>query len=221
VKAVLDANGFQSIGAARFFINGLDTTTEGVDAVATYRMPEMGIGRWTLTAAYNYSKNRIDRRINDLGPLATIPGIVLFGRVEGIRFTDGQPRDKIVFSADGDIGDFGITARTTRYGKVVSPGAAAPLSDPLSLTAFGPDDIFLKAKWITDLELRYKAVKGLELAIGANNLFDVYPTRSPFGARPASVGGVYPANQEYIPFSIFSPFGFNGRFLYGRVGIEF
>ena len=27
VKAVLDANGFQSIGAARFFINGLDTTT--------------------------------------------------------------------------------------------------------------------------------------------------------------------------------------------------
>ena len=26
VKAVLDANGFQSVGAARFFINGLDTT---------------------------------------------------------------------------------------------------------------------------------------------------------------------------------------------------
>ena len=26
VKALLDANGFQSVGAARFFINGLDTT---------------------------------------------------------------------------------------------------------------------------------------------------------------------------------------------------
>jgi hypothetical protein len=101
------------------------------------------MGRWTLTAAYNYNKTKIDRRLNALGPLATIPGLVLFGRVEGIRFTDGQPRDKIVFSADGDIGDFGITARTTRYGKVVSPGAAAPISDPTSLTAYGPDDIFL------------------------------------------------------------------------------
>ena len=37
VKALLDANGFQSVGAARFFINGLDTTTQGVDAVASYR----------------------------------------------------------------------------------------------------------------------------------------------------------------------------------------
>jgi iron complex outermembrane receptor protein len=35
------------------------------------------------------------------------------------------------------------------------------------------------------------------------------------------VGGVYPANQIYIPYSIFSPFGFNGRFLYGRVAVSF
>jgi iron complex outermembrane receptor protein len=221
VTALLAASGFPQVAAARFFINGLDTKTRGIDVVAVYRRNLGDLGSWSMSAAYNYNKTRIDQRLNTLGPLATIPGLVLFGRVEGLRFTDGQPRDKIVLSADGELGNFGITARSTRYGKVVSPGAAAPLADPLSLTAFGPDDIFLKAKWITDLELRYKAVKGLELAIGANNLFDVYPTRSPFGARPASVGGVYPANQEYIPFSIFSPFGFNGRFLYARVGIEF
>ena len=100
-----------------------------------------------------------------------------------------------------------------------SPGAATPISAPTSLTAFGPDDIFLKAKWITDLELRYKLAARIDLAVGANNLFDVYPDRSPFGARPT--GGVFPANQQYIPYSIFSPFGFNGRFLYGRVGVSF
>ena len=44
---------------------------------------------------------------------------------------------------------------------------------------------------------------------------------APSHARPASVGGVYPANQEYIPYSIFSPFGFNGRFVYGRIGVSF
>ena len=90
-----------------------------------------------------------------------------------------------------------------------------------SLTAFGPDDIFLGRKWITDLEVRWNAGGGTEFALGANNVFDVYPDRSPFGPRPASVGGVYPANQIYIPYSIFSPFGFNGRYLYGRVSVSF
>jgi iron complex outermembrane receptor protein len=222
VKAVLDANGFNSVGAARFFINGLDTTTQGVDAVASYHFRPGDIGSWTLTAAYNYNKTKIDRRINPLSSLATIPGLLLFGRTEGIRFTDGQPRDKIVLSADGDVGVFGITARTTRYGKVVSPGTVASLTNPTSLTAFGPDDIFLKAKWITDFEIRLKANDRAEFAIGADNVFDVYPSRSPYGPRPASAGGgVYPANQEYIPFSIFSPFGFNGRYVYGRMLVHF
>jgi iron complex outermembrane receptor protein len=221
VTTLLANLGFPQVAAGRFFINGLDTTTKGVDIVAAYHFRAGNLGNWNVSAAYNYNKSSIDRRLAALGPLAQIPGLVLFGRVEGIRFTDGQPRDKVVLSADGEMGDFGITARTTRYGKVISPGATNPITDPTSLTAYGPDDIFLKAKWITDLELRMKAGDRAEFAIGANNVFDVYPTRSPFGLRPASVGGVYPANQEYIPFSIFSPFGFNGRYIYGRMSVNF
>ncbi|MBS0477503.1 MAG: TonB-dependent receptor [Proteobacteria bacterium] len=207
--------------AARFFINGLDTRTQGVDAVLNWRLPIEGVGRWTLTAAYNYNKQKILNRNNTLGPLSSIPGVILFGRVESLRFTEGQPRDKVVLSLDGDVGKFGLTARTTRYGKVTSPGAAAPISDPTSLTAYGPDDIFLGAKWISDLELRFKPTERLSLAIGADNVFDVYPDRSPWGLRPASVGGSYPSNQQYIPYSIFSPFGFNGRYLYAKASIDF
>ncbi len=221
VKAILDTNGFQSVGAARFFINGLDTTTQGLDAVATLRTDFGGLGNWNFTAAYNLNETKINTRINALGPLATIPGLVLFGRVEGIRFTDGQPKDKLVFSADGKIGGFGITARATRYGEVISPGAASPIADPASLVLLGPDDITLSPKWISDLEVRYNLFGRIELAVGANNLFDVYPDRSPFGTRPASIGGVYPANQQYLPYSGFSPFGFNGRFVYGRLSVTF
>ncbi len=221
VTTLLANLGFPQVAAARFFINGLDTTTRGLDLVGSYRWRAGGLGNWTLTAAYNYNKTKIDKRLAALGPLSTVSGLVLFGRVEGVRFTDGQPRDKVVLSAEGDIGKFGITARTTRYGKVVSPGATNPIADPTSLTATGPDDILLGAKWITDLELRYKPASLVELAIGANNAFDVYPDRSPFGLRPAAIGGVYPVNQQYIAYSIFSPFGFNGRFLYGRVSVNF
>ena len=104
---------------------------------------------------------------------------------------------------------------------MISPGATAPIADPTSLVLLGPDDIRLGAKWITDLELRYRAFNRLELAIGADNVFDIYPDRSPFGARPAAVGGVYPINQYYLPYSGFSPFGFNGRFLYARASVTF
>jgi iron complex outermembrane receptor protein len=221
IAQILNDNGFNSIGAARFFINGLDTTTRGLDVIASYRWRPQGLGSWLLTAAYNRNKTKIDKRIDALGPLSAVPGLVLFGREQGVRFTRGQPRSKIVLSADGDIGAFGLTARTTRYGKTVAPDAAAPLApNQASLTALGPDDQVLSAKWITDLELRYKLMERIDLAVGANNLFDVYPDRRPFGPRP--VGGVYPVNFLHIPYSgAGSPFGFNGRFLYARVGVGF
>jgi iron complex outermembrane recepter protein len=222
VAAVLAGAGFPSIGAARFFINGLDTRTQGIDAVMTYRLP-VDFGRINLTAAYNYNDQEILAYNNNLGPLATIPGLVLFGRQESLRFTRGQPKDKIVLSADGDIGALGFTLRSTRYGRVLSPGAVAPLApNQASLTALGPDDVALSPKWITDIELRYDVLENVSLAIGADNVFDVYPDRLPFGPRPASAGGgFYPQNNQYNAYSVFSPFGFNGRFLYGRVAFDF
>ena len=220
-RAALNAAGLTSVGAARFFINGLDTTTQGVDVVGTYRFGIGGLGNWSLSAAYNYTDNRIDRRLNNLGPLASNPNLVLFGRVEGLRFERGQPEDKVVLSADGSLGAFGITGRTTRYGTVLAPTATAPIANPTSLTALGPDDVTLTPKWITDLEVRFTFKDHATFALGAENLFDVYPDRLPYGLRPASVGGVYPPNQIYIPYSGFSPFGFNGRYLYGRFTAQF
>ena len=220
-RTALNNAGFTSVGAARFFINGLNTRTQGVDVVGTYRFGLADLGNWSLSAAYNYTQNRITKRLNNLGPLASNQNLVLFGRVEGLRFEQGQPRDKVVLSADGSLGAFGITGRTTRYGRVLAPTATAPLTNPNSLTAIGPDDVVLRPKWITDLEVRFTFEDHATFAFGAENLFDVYPDRLPYGPRPASVGGVYPPNQIYIPYSGFSPFGFNGRFLYGRFTAQF
>jgi iron complex outermembrane receptor protein len=221
IRNVLIAAGLPAT-AARFFINGLDSRTQGVDAVLNWRMP-VDFGRFNLTAAYNYNKNTILSRNNTLGPLAAIPGIVLFGRQESLRFERGQPRDKVVFSLDGDVEPFGFTLRTTRYGKVLSPGATLPLApNQASFTELGPDDVELSPKWITDVEVRFDLADRWHFALGADNVFDVYPDRLPFGARPAALGGGnFPQNQQYNAYSIFSPFGFNGRFLYGRVSLDF
>ena len=114
-----------------------------------------------------------------------------------------------------------MSARTTRYGSVISPETTAPLgADALSLTALGPDDQVLRPKWITDFSLSYE-VQGVQLTLGVDNAFDVYPDRRPYGLRPSGVGGSYPATYQFLPYSNFSPFGFNGRFLYARAAVNF
>jgi iron complex outermembrane recepter protein len=208
VQGVLAAAGYTSISSARFFINGLDTRTHGVDVVATYQLPALAGNDFNFTAGYNYTKTQIERFINGLGPLAQIPGLQLFGRLESKRIESGQPRSKLALSVDWSRGPFGATLRTNRYGEVFAPGV-----DPR-------DDLTIESAWLTDLELRYDT-QLFQIAIGADNVFDEYPSVAPVGPRAAELGGNYTANNYILPFSGFSPFGFSGRFVYGRAVYRF
>ena len=212
VRAILTAAGFPSVTAARFFINGIDTRTRGLDAVATYRLPLGGLGDLGLTAGFNYNKTKVTGNNADLGLLAQVPDLVLFGRQETLRIERGQPRTKINLGLDYDYDVFGATLRTTRYGKVLGGG-----SEPFN-------DLFLDAKFVTDLEVRATVGERFDFAVGANNLFDVYPTAVPRGRGIDPATGAernFPATNYVAPFSAFSPFGFNGRFVYGRASVRF
>jgi iron complex outermembrane receptor protein len=210
VVALLQAAGINNITSARFFVNGIDTRTRGIDVVGTYRLPDMGMGRIQLTAGYNYNKTKITSR----AALPSLPGLLLFARPESLRLTHGQPRDKLNLGLDWDSGIFGLTARANRYGKVFEAGTG----NDITIAPGGiANDLTYGAEWVADLELRVQPMgegRGPALAIGANNLFDNYPDR-----RPA--GGVFGLNNFFLPYSSLSPFGFNGRFVYGRASIEF
>jgi iron complex outermembrane receptor protein len=210
VVALLRGAGINNITSARFFVNGIDTRTRGIDVVGSYRLPDTGFGRLVFTAGYNYNKTRI----TDRAVLPSLPGLVLFARPESRRLTDGQPRSKINLGVDWDSGIFGATARANRYGSVFIPGTDLNLATPVGAA---PNDFTLSPRWITDLELRVEPFgrdRGIQFAVGANNVFDVYPDRLP-------AGGVFGANNFFLAYSSFSPFGFNGRFVYGRASIEF
>ncbi|HLL49449.1 MAG TPA: TonB-dependent receptor [Thermomicrobiales bacterium] len=198
VVALLRAAGFNNITSARFFINGIDTRTRGIDVVGTYRLPETGFGNFTLTAGFNRNRTKI----TDRAVLPTLPGLTLFGRVESLRIERGQPREKINLGLDWDSGILGATLRSNRYGDVRIAGA--------SLAA----DETLEPRWVTDVEIRAEANETVQFAIGANNVFDVYPTR-------VQTGGIFGTNPYFLPYSSSSPFGFNGRFLYGRMSFQF
>ena len=80
------------------------------------------------------------------------------------------------------------------------------------------------APGVTDLEVRATFAERFDFAVGANNLFDVYPTAVPRGRGIDTDTGLernFPATNYVAPFSAFSPFGFNGRFVYGRASMRF
>ena len=220
ITTILNNAGITGVSSARFFINGIDTKTEGLDIVASYRVPDFGMGKIRLSAGYNLNNTEITNRQTFSGFTAQR----LFARQESYRLTDGQPKNKLNLSLDWDYDAVGLTLRTNRYGEVFLPSSFTtvvgtnPINDITLAPGAVPGDIFLAPKWVTDLEVRIKPIEDLSIAFGANNVFDVYPDRLPFG----TVDGVnYGFNNSFLPYSSQSPFGFSGRFLYGRVSYDF
>lgn len=186
------------VSAARFFINGLASWTKGVDVVGHYRLHSAGAGVFDFTLAGNVNKVKVTRVPTSTSTLNPAP--TLFARNRLLTLTEGTPGEKIAGTVDWALRDFGATARVTYYGNVTQPGTTPAA------------DVQTGKHAITDLELRYTPAKLPQLAIGVQNLFDVYPDREP---------GNLSAPSGLVGFPFYSPFGFNGRYLYGRISVNF
>jgi iron complex outermembrane receptor protein len=186
-----------NVSAARFFINGLASHTEGVDAVGHYRLNSTGAGTFDFTVAANVNKTKVTRVPTTTSVLNPAP--TLFARNRLLTLTEGTPGEKVSGAIDWARGHWGATGRVTYYGDVNQPGTVESA------------DVHTGRHAITDLELRYQPHRGPQVALGVQNLFDIYPDRATDAQNGAS--GV-------VAFPFYSPFGFNGRFLYGRIGVN-
>jgi len=186
-----------NVSAARFFLNGLASTTKGIDAVAHYRLRTQGAGAFDLTVAGNVNDGNVTRVPTNTA-VALNPVPTLFARSRILTLEDGTPQHKVTGTIDWSLDRLGALARVTYYGDVNQPGT--------TLAA----DVHTGDHVLTDLELRYTATKGAQIGLGVSNLFDVYPDR------------IIPANNTtgVLGFPYYSPFGFNGRQLYIRAGLN-
>jgi len=183
------------LGAARFFINGVDTETKGLDVVGRYRFETTNAGQFDLTAAMNFNETKVTR-IPTTKVLSGLPvPPVLFDRGNRLTCEKGTPRDKFVVSGDWSLGNWGATAKVTHYGNVLVPSNTPAL------------DYNVGRHYVFDFEGRYQTPIGVNVALGVNNAFDEYPN-----ATPTNVNTNGP-----IGFPSFSPFGFNGRYYYARL----
>lgn len=192
------------LGGGRFFLNGVNTETQGIDVIFTIPYEIDGAGSFDFTLSANYNETEITSP-NLIEPLA---GSELFGRINRLTFEQGSPRDKYIANLDWSLDRFGATLRATRYGEVLTPGAVPSLDFMLSPTV------------LVDLEGRVKLFERAELAIGAENLTDEYPDPFPVALPPSGSVSRTLNGTGNTPFSNFSPFGRSGRFIYVRLSYE-
>lgn len=187
------------VSAARFFINGADTTTNGVDLVANYRLPTDRLGRFNFSLAYNHNETEIDS-LNALNNSPLSPQPVLFARVRQVILTNSSPEDKATFGVDWNAGHWVVNGRATYYGDVIDPNAVQA------------KDIHSGDHTLVDLSASYRFGTGTTISLGADNLFDEYPNATRADLNVTSGNGV-----GALAFTRFSPFGFNGRYLYAKL----
>ena len=124
-----------------------------------------------------------------------------FGRVSQGLLTVATPRTKYVVGGDWLLDGFDLHANVTRYG-TVTRWDTTPATDQT-----------FDARWLLDMSASYN-LAAWTFTVGADNLTNVYPTK----ASPTNGQEDYADGLQY---STLSPFGFNGRYVYGKVTYRF
>jgi iron complex outermembrane receptor protein len=199
VSQILAANGLSPSLYAQYYTNAVDTRTRGVDIVNEFRQELGPYGNVRWSAAYNWNQTKIEKLQDNPQQLASLGSqYQLFDRRLQKDLTVATPQSKLILASNWKVSDYDVNLAVTRFGSYIE-GDNNPVNDRK-----------FSAKWITDLDVAYSLTKQLTLALGANNLFDVYPDKK--GIKDWA--GAYEYGQ-------FSPFGFGGAYYYTRLAYNF
>ena len=184
---------------AQFFMNAADTTTKGVDIVASFdhSFADSSTLRLVLAGTIN------ETEITDVNLPLGLPE-ELFTEQDRSIVEEWQPKDRFSLSGSYSKGFASLLVAVHRYGEytVVDGGKQT----------YG-------AKYITDASLSLDLGKVGTLKVGANNLFDVKPDKNDLQSRSGKIydhdGSLIVDTPGIFTYSRRSaPFGFNGGYYY-------
>jgi len=185
--------------AGRYFFNGIDTETKGLDIVASMRQ-DVAMGSLTLKAAMNFN----DTEVVNKGELDIPESLIdytdneLHGRENTVRYESSSPKENFQFSAMLQKPTSTFMAKLNRWGQVTIPAGTVEIEQVLS------------AQWTVDMEYSFQVNSQLRMSFGANNLLDQYPDKT---VKINSFNGIF-------QHSGYSPFGFSGRYIYTRLDMS-
>ncbi len=197
------------VNGAQLFTNAIDTETKGLDVVISHnaRFSDFKLDN---NFAVNLNQTKKVGDIHSSGALqaANLENIY-FSEASRVYLEEAVPKVKASLSHNLNWKDATFYLRNTYFGKVTSPDIIDANGDGIvSLN----EHQTITDKIITDVSVAYKLTKNLGITLGANNLFDIYPTKN----LTASTN-----NDQFIYSRSTSQFGLNGRYVFSRLNFNF
>ncbi|MRW90466.1 TonB-dependent receptor [Duganella sp. FT80W] len=196
-------SGLSSVSAS-YFANGADTRTQGLDLVANYPTNLGSAGRIDWDASANINTSKVTRVGVDGN------GKTLLNAQQVGYLTTATPKNKLILGGVWTLDPWGVSLHATRYGKTSTEATFYTGPNIYSTSVF--NHVENAPKTLVDLEVRYAVSKQWQVAAGANNLFNVYPSKLPETNRYLGVYQ-YDTSSAQIPF--------NGGYYYLRASYKF
>jgi len=207
LDAALTATGS---GGGQFFLNAIDTETEGVDIVSTFGDIQFLGGDAEITLAMNFTDTEITDIFSNSPGLGTIAPEDIFGGFQPSVIETWQPDSRGVLSGNWAGENLTVNLAMQYYGEYTTVDSGSQ--------TYG-------AETLTDLRVAYTFGDNLTAYVSGVNIFDVTPDEvtnsgSRGGLFESSPGAMDLASPTVFRYSRRSaPFGFNGA--YWGVGLDY
>ena len=196
--------GAADLSSVSFFTNDFETTTTGVDLVATWALDYGGAGNGDLTVAWNFTETEVDNAGKEVS------------RDRVVDLENFNPENRGIFTYQHFIGDFRFLARASFYdswieGDFSSDNPADPTQFTIDCT-IGNDKCH-GSEWLFDVEAAYTYNDRFSVIVGAQNLFDEF--------GPVDQDNLDGTIGSGNTFATGTPFGQDGGFWYLRLRADF
>ncbi|MES3025841.1 MAG: TonB-dependent receptor [Pseudomonadota bacterium] len=151
------------VGAAQFFVNSVDTRTQGLDLTLSHRAT-LGAGKLNTFLATNFSKTNV----TSIHAPTALKGKedVLLSERERLYLEQGGPRRKATLGFEYLLGKIGTDFKIIHFGpQTLGTWSGSPV----------PNQQY-KAKTSADLSFTYNMSAKTKITVGGANIFNVKPT---------------------------------------------
>ena len=197
------------IGKQAFFVNAIDSRTNGIDFVLNYKNISLGSGKLSANLSGNYTLvNKVDGTIKNPLSVSSLGQTVFNSTQNSLMFTS-RPKYKYIYGVDYEVGKFMITLNNTLFGTTKFNNNDYSSNDTdKALRTNDLRTVFL-AKTVTDLGVNFNVTKKLTLSLNINNILNVKPKFEIVALTPQAQALIdNPADYK----SILRNLTFNGRY---------
>lgn len=200
----LGVPGASDLTSVSFFTNDFDTTTQGVDLVATYRQDWGDMGITNFTAAWNWTDTEVD----------SIGVAIARNRVSDLE--NFNPESRGIFTANHNYGPFRVLLRASYYDEWTVGSFSGDPSFTAGNTNYTTDcsqgrDKCYDGEWVFDLEAAYTYNDRYSFVLGGQNFLDNNGPRDRNNNTGIGSGNAFDTS---------TPFGFDGAFWYARFRVD-